>query len=90
MANEYIIRTDMKVSGSALTVDGLTDLQDLTVNGIPEVQGGGPTPTAGTTQTPDTPIVTSGGDEFTYLSQPTQWIPITIGGTDYVIPAYEV
>lgn len=90
MANEYIIRTDMKVSGSALTVDGLTNLQDLTVNGIPEVQGGGPAPTAGTSQTPDTPIVTSGGDDFIYLSEPSQWVTVNIGGTDYVIPAYEV
>jgi len=90
MANEYIIRTDMKVSGSALTVDGLTTLGDLTVNGIPEVQGGASSPTPGTSQTPDTPIVTSGGDEFLYLSEPTQWIPIVINGTDHVIPAYEV
>ncbi len=90
MANEYIIRTDMKVSGSTLTVDGLTTLEDLTVNGIPEVQGSGPAPTVGTVQSPDTPVVTSGGDDFIYLSEPSQWIPIVIDGTDHVIPAYEV
>lgn len=88
MANEYIIRTDMKVSGSALTVDGLTTLENITVNGTPDLQGGGNVPTVGAPQSPDTPVVTSGGDDFVYLSEPSEWITVSINGTDHVIPAY--
>jgi hypothetical protein len=84
MANEYTIRTDMKVSGSALTVDGLTTLTSIAL------PGDGTSPATGGFQSPDVPVVTSGGDDTLYLSEPTQWIPVTIGGTDYVIPAYEI
>ena len=90
MANEYIIRTDLQVSGSALTVDGLTSLQNIDIEGSISLTAGGTTPTVGSPQSPDTPIVTSGGDDYLYLSEPTEWIPVNIDGTDYVIPAYEV
>ena len=90
MANEYIIRTDVMVSGSALTVDGFTTLQNVDLQGSISLTAGGSTPAPGSPQSPDTPIVTSGGDDHLYLSEPTQWIPVNIGGTDYVIPAYEV
>ena len=86
----YVIRTDLKVSGSALTVDGLTTLENITITGTPDLQGGGTTPTVGSPQSPDTPVVATGGDDFIYLSEPSQWITISIDGTDHVIPAYEV
>lgn len=86
----YVIRTDLKVSGSALTVDGLTTLEDLTINGglILTDVGSAPTPTIN--QTPGDAVVTSGGDTAIYLSEPTQWITVQISGTDYLIPAYQV
>ena len=89
MANEYIIRTDMKVSGSALTVDGLTTLENLTVFGPPSLAGGGTGPAPGAPTFPDSPI-SNGSNDFIYLSEPHEWIPITIGGTNYVIPAYAI
>ena len=84
----YVIRTDLKVSGSALIVDGLTTLENITINGTPDLQGGGTVPTVGSPQSPDTPIVTAGGDDFIYLSEPSEWITVSINGTDHVIPAY--
>ena len=86
----YVIRTDLKVSGSALTVDGLTTLEDLTINGGLILTDVGSTPTTTINQTPGDAIVTSGGDTTIYLSEPTQWISIQISGTDYIIPAYQV
>ena len=90
MANEYIIRTDMKVSGSALTVDALTTLQNTDIQGTLTLNGGGNIPTLAPSQTPDTPIVSPGGNDFVYLSEPDQWISVNIDGNTHVIPAYAV
>ena len=50
--------------------------------------GAGPS-AAPTTGTPTQAQVRNGGDETYYLSEPDTWLTVNIGGTDYVIPAYE-
>jgi len=41
------------------------------------------------TQGPTQAQVRSGGSADYYLSEPDEWLMINIGGTDYVLPAYE-
>jgi hypothetical protein len=50
--------------------------------------GAGPS-AAPTTGTPTQAQVRTGGDETYYLSEPDTWLMVNIGGTDYVLPAYE-
>ena len=75
-----------------LDVNGTTKSVGLHVTSTARVDTGGSGPSAAPspqTQGPTQAQVRSGGSADYYLSEPDEWLLINIGGTDYVLPAYE-
>ena len=58
----------------------------LHVNGTTRIDNAGSTPSTSPTGPPANMYYGSGGNN--YLSDPSVWLKINVGGTDYVFPGY--